>query len=164
MQSRFEELKMALKQLTLTSSLHGNEASVLTQMLEATSNRGGGQAITGMLLYRDGSVVQVIEGDEHDVDEVLRHIHTDDRQGSIFVLTELLVAEREFSRWSVGLAHWPDPAVLRDVQALNAQDVFELAPQELERRVRPGLGLTLLRAFANDASALGEVSYTGTAH
>lgn len=57
--------------------------------------------ITGMLLYKDGNFMQVLEGDETVIRQLLARIRTDPRHAGMMTLLEGS-APREFPDWSMG--------------------------------------------------------------
>ena len=60
--------------------------------------------VTGMLLYKDGSFLQALEGDEAVVRDLYATIAVDDRHQQVTLIIELPVETRSFSDWSMGLA------------------------------------------------------------
>ena len=57
--------------------------------------------ITGMLLYHDGNIMQVIEGQRHDIDQLLNNIKSDSRHKGIIILIDEPIESRFFSEWSM---------------------------------------------------------------
>ncbi|QLD12103.1 BLUF domain-containing protein [Microbacterium oleivorans] len=58
--------------------------------------------LTGMLLYRGGRFVQVLEGPEQTVRDLLATIAADPRHADMRVLIEQPIGRREFSDWTMG--------------------------------------------------------------
>ena len=58
--------------------------------------------VTGMLLYHNGSFLQVLEGPEAGVDRILASILKDPRHTTARTLSRAQVAVREFEAWSMG--------------------------------------------------------------
>jgi hypothetical protein len=58
--------------------------------------------ITGMLLYKDGNFMQVLEGEEASVKHLKGRIQQDARHRSIFTVVEGPQPERHFPEWSMG--------------------------------------------------------------
>lgn len=89
----------------------------LLQVARANNERLG---ITGMLLYRDGNFMQVLEGEEPMVRDLYARIERDPRhQGSIILLEESL-KRRQFGEWSMGFRDLND----REVHALPGFSQF----------------------------------------
>ena len=58
--------------------------------------------ITGLLLYKHGSFMQVLEGEEETVRSLFAIIRGDPRHHHVLLLMALPVAERQFPKWSMG--------------------------------------------------------------
>lgn len=65
-----------------------------------TNNKAAG--ITGMLLYKDGQFMQVLEGDESIVLELHKKISKDERHQFVTTIYSSPIKERSFSDWSMG--------------------------------------------------------------
>lgn len=58
--------------------------------------------VTGMLLYKDGNFMQVIEGDEEAVRGLYARIEADPRHGGEITLQQGFTERRQFPDWSMG--------------------------------------------------------------
>ncbi len=58
--------------------------------------------ITGMLLYKDGNFMQVLEGPEVAVEALFSKISKDKRHHGTILLFTRKITEREFPDWSMG--------------------------------------------------------------
>ena len=58
--------------------------------------------ITGMLLYKDGNFMQILEGEEAVVRALFSKIEDDQRHHGIITLMEGTQTERQFPDWSMG--------------------------------------------------------------
>jgi hypothetical protein len=58
--------------------------------------------VSGLLLYRDRSFFQILEGQEEDVEPLYEHIGRDTRHNRIMLLSKQPVQERNFGAWSMG--------------------------------------------------------------
>lgn len=74
----------------------------LTELLEFCRIRNSHDALTGMLLYKDGSFMQVLEGDKQTVLSTFARIQKDTRHKDIFLLRERELESRNFDGWSMG--------------------------------------------------------------
>ncbi len=72
--------------------------ALLRQSREANTKEG----LTGVLLYQNGSFVQVLEGYEEKVNSTLQRIKKDKRHKNITVLDKTYITERQFGEWSMG--------------------------------------------------------------
>lgn len=85
----------------------------LTALLEQSRAANARREITGMLLYRKGRFVQVLEGPEEHVRALVESIRADPRHTGMRVLLEERVRERRFADWTMGyqaLAESVEPA------------------------------------------------------
>jgi hypothetical protein len=58
--------------------------------------------VTGMLLYRNGYFIQVLEGEETDVDFIYQRIAADPRHDHVVLVEKNRITERAFPDWSMG--------------------------------------------------------------
>ena len=136
---------MALFQLTYMSSLVDPSPSVVTDILEASVRNNQRNNITGMMLYAEGNIVQVLEGESPSVMDTFSRILVDMRHVGIFVLWEREISERDFGSWSMGYK-----ALMKsDIERAGvAADAFVTRELEIARRVRPSDALHVLKSFA----------------
>lgn len=76
----------------------------LTILLDECREYNGQQGITGMLLYADGTFIQVLEGEKADVMRVFEKIKYDARHNNIIELAGGPLTERNFPQWEMGFA------------------------------------------------------------
>lgn len=74
----------------------------LDALLEKSRRNNTRDGLSGMLLYRDGDFLQVLEGPEDKVREAYARIARDSRHGGIMLLDESQISERAFTDWSMG--------------------------------------------------------------
>ncbi len=72
------------------------------EILDAARRHNRPAGITGMLVYHEGSFLQVLEGDEAVVEALFERIERDPRHTDAVVLFRGTVDGREFGRWSMG--------------------------------------------------------------
>jgi hypothetical protein len=70
-------------------------------MLKESNARNSEAGITGMLLYKDGQFMQVLEGPADAVTTTFHRISKDNRHHSINVIVQGAVQERRFPGWSM---------------------------------------------------------------
>ena len=136
---------MKLTQLIYVSDLVDADESALAAILESAVRHNLQNGITGMLLYAEGSLIQVLEGEEDAVQETYGRICQDPRHGHITCLQQEAVAERHFSQWSMGY------------RRLRAEDLerlpklaphFKFGPGAKSFDVSPGDALDMLLLFS----------------
>ena len=77
-------------------------AEELGDLLEASRAHNSEHDITGMLLYRSGEFVQILEGPRSGVDALMEKIGRDPRHTDVRVLIEEPLHERRFADWTMG--------------------------------------------------------------
>jgi len=100
------------------------------------------QDITGLLLYKDQSFLQLLEGNRDNIHSLYKHIAEDDRHFRVKQLIDQPLDKREFGSWSMGF------------QNLNNQNIdnlpgfsnylnAEYEPEEVKKHSREALQLLL---------------------
>jgi len=116
--------------------------ATLAQLLLISRENNTRAGITGMLLYRDGDFLQVLEGEEHAVRETFRRIARDSRHARTLVLDDSAISEREFSDWSMGFRR-----VSREEMPQGFVDFFDRRFDPETVAQRGGEAITFLRSF-----------------
>lgn len=81
--------------------------ALLTKAREKNQRLG----ITGLLLYKEGDFIQLLEGDKAAVKALYRTISADPRHSGSIIMLEDESDERLFSDWSMGFRDLSDPEV-----------------------------------------------------
>lgn len=116
----------------------------LLALVEKSHQSNSRQAITGMLLHRDGSFMQVLEGPEPAVRGLMDKIKLDPRHKGVLVLLDRTVDDRQFADWSMGF---------RDLHTLSPSEMATFGPFLSDSRAseqlqeNPTAALKLLRYF-----------------
>ncbi len=74
----------------------------LTDILKSARRNNVERSVTGLLLYKDMSFLQVLEGRASDVHEVYEIIKNDPRHHRVSILFETEISQREFGEWAMG--------------------------------------------------------------
>jgi hypothetical protein len=77
-------------------------ARELLDLLTVAREHNGKVAVTGMLLYKEGSFMQVLEGRGPTVNLLLTRIERDPRHREIKLILREPIEERVFPDWSMG--------------------------------------------------------------
>ncbi|WP_144762724.1 BLUF domain-containing protein [Curtobacterium sp. 9128] len=100
--------------------------------LLAQSRRSNEQEdVTGVLLFRNGYFLQLLEGPDAAVRSKFDHIKRDDRHTEVRVVLEELVEARQFPEWTMGF-----PAADRDVEDVPG---YRSTFDDLDREPAPDL-------------------------
>lgn len=89
--------------------------------------------ITGVLSYRNGYYIQVLEGNNEDIDRLFSMIASDSRHEQVVVLLDFPISERSFAEWDMKLLEsvQKDSRFLSFVQKYNKQ-ISSLSNGQLE--------------------------------
>jgi Sensors of blue-light using FAD len=86
----------------------------LRVLLETCRKNNAELGVTGMLLYKDGNFMQVLEGDEGAVRGLYARIAADPRHGGEITLQQGFAEGRQFPDWSMGFRDLDSPEAHAD--------------------------------------------------
>jgi hypothetical protein len=138
-------------QIVYMSSLVADSPELLPAILEVAVRNNKRNSITGMMLYADGNVMQVLEGERDVVLKTFKAIESDPRHSGIFVLIEQDVAARQFASWSMGFKQLSE-ADLKSIP--TAAHIFRARQEEISLRGRAGDALVILKSFAEGSMGI----------
>ncbi len=119
----------------------------LVSLLTHTRANNERNRLTGMLLYKDGNIMQVLEGERATVERVFGVIEQDPRHKDIIVLVSAEISAREFGEWSMGFRDLQNP----EIKLLPGYSEFMNKSLVIEEfATNPSAAQRLLRVFAND--------------
>ena len=81
----------------------------LRVLLATCRNNNAALGVTGLLLYKDGNFMQLLEGDEETVRGLYARIENDPRHGGEIALQQGFVEGRQFPDWSMGFRDLDSP-------------------------------------------------------
>jgi hypothetical protein len=117
----------------------------LPSLLTKTRLKNESLGVSGMLVYHEGSFLQVLEGSAQNVDQLYKHIALDDRHTNCELLLRTFVEQRSFGDWSMGFVNtneFRNPA-----QLPGYRDFFGTAMPFRENCRELGMAQKLLLAF-----------------
>lgn len=88
----------------ISSAVAGLGPSDLTSILESARANNLRDDVTGVLLYHDGSFIQVLEGQAEVLDVTFARILRSSRHDGVIVLSRTDVADRLFSGWHMAFS------------------------------------------------------------
>lgn len=116
----------------------------LLELLTKAREKNQRLGITGLLLYKDGDFIQLLEGPKAAVKALYSTIDSDPRHVGSMVMAEGERDERLFADWSMGFRDLADP----DVQTLPGFSPFMNSPRIAQRLAgKPDECLQLLALF-----------------
>ncbi|MCA8988664.1 MAG: BLUF domain-containing protein [Planctomycetaceae bacterium] len=74
----------------------------LFELLEDSRLKNSQHGLSGMLLYHGGAFLQVIEGEEADVEQLYEKIKRDERHENVRLIARFPIEERCFGDWKMG--------------------------------------------------------------
>jgi hypothetical protein len=101
-------------------------------------------ALTGMLLYKDGSFMQVLEGEKERVLLTFSRIQKDTRHKDIFLLRERELERRNFDGWSMGFKSVKNSDFENELGFSQLSDELFTSHAYSEK---PHIALKLLKSF-----------------
>src|SRR5918997_1989566 len=97
---------MSLKSLTYTSLARLDlEASDIEAIHRTARELNALDGITGLLIFNGTHFLQIIEGADAAIDELIERLRRDPRHGGLEVRDEWRIEQRSFPDWSMELAH-----------------------------------------------------------
>jgi Sensors of blue-light using FAD len=117
----------------------------LTGILTSSRFKNELLGISGMLLYHDGSFLQILEGEEASVEALYRRIHLDVRHSDCEILSRSYIDRRSFGEWKMGFVNTNR---YRNTELLAGyQDFLDLKPDQRQ----PNLAYKILMSFRDGA-------------
>jgi hypothetical protein len=99
--------------------------------------------VTGMLLFKDGNFMQVLEGEAETVDALYQRIKRDPRHHQILLISRRPVESRNFGEWEMAFSNLDE----LDPAALEGYSDFLSAPQDSFANVNESIAHSLLLSF-----------------
>jgi len=128
----------------VSSAVGGFGPDELRALLVQSRAKNAQLGITGILLYQDGNILQVLEGERETVETLVERIEADPRHRGFIRLLDREIDERGFPDWSMAFRDLADPA-LRELPGYSAFLNTPLTAEELDGR--PDRVGVLLRTF-----------------
>jgi len=104
-------------------------AAEMSQILETSRRSNEKDGITGLLVYHNRRVLQVLEGPEDSVDRCFQRIKQDPRHQNVAIMSKEPASSRVFSNWFMG---YQNPSALRVTDPNVAMTIERLQRRLLE--------------------------------
>jgi hypothetical protein len=130
-------------QLAYVSSTRGHlTADDIVKILVSSREKNGNRGITGMLLYKAGNVLQILEGEETQVLSLFDIIQKDERHSGVIKLYQKSIQTRDFPEWKMGFYDL-------SVEGVRQLDGFSeiLDPHFDMHSIKPSAAAKLLNSF-----------------
>jgi len=132
-----------LHQVIYLSHLTVKEDSI-GNILDAALRHNPRNNITGMMLYSEGDVLQVLEGPQKSVFDLFKKIKLDERHKDVFTVLNEPLAARHFPQWTMGYKKLRESDKF---EFLEYQHVFKGSPDAIAVRSRSGVAIDVINAF-----------------
>jgi hypothetical protein len=124
----------------------------LIALVDQAERKNGRYAVTGILLYGGGNIIQLLEGPRDAVSTLYRRIAKDIRHRDVTTMIDADAAERIFDRWHMGLVMLDEAPELDCARLLTTlEDARRQAPGPAARA--RASALALLREFRTQLAA-----------
>ncbi len=119
----------------------------LEAILRVSRRNNQRDEITGMLLYKGGNIMQVLEGPEEKVLALVDTLRHDPRHYGLQILLRNQIAERQFNQWAMAF-YKGEPHTREDLE--GESDFFENEVAAQAFRTNPAKAYRLLLSFRNN--------------
>jgi hypothetical protein len=102
----------------------------LQQLLPTWREHNHADDISGVLLYGDAGIMQVLEGPPAEVHRVYQRIASDPRHYDVCILADGLVPTRAFGQWSMGFVQLDAPDLSQITGYVRAAQPNSLLPNQ----------------------------------
>lgn len=83
----------------------------LLDILKASRENNSSKDVTGLLLYKGGNFMQVLEGPDEAVEALYEKIKADPRHKDVNVLSREQISARQFPAWEMAFQNLDNPAI-----------------------------------------------------
>jgi len=112
---------MHLIAYTSTSCIpHDEVQAQIDHIVETAKHKNRKLDITGVLFFLNDCFLQIIEGDEENLRQLMQIIQNDTRHKNIDIVIDCMVEKRGFSQWNMDVFH------LKSIQSFNAPTIRSL--------------------------------------
>lgn len=119
----------------------------IREILEVSRRNNARDNITGVLIYREGYFLQILEGDKNRIHQLVETIKEDDRNYKLRVLIEGEIENRLFDTWSMAFLDG-------DISPNTTEDLIELfdlcLQTDISQKTKIGIMVRKFRASAPD--------------
>lgn len=88
--------------LYISSSRHADPTEDVTAFIEGARARNAANDVTGVLIFAEGTYMQLLEGPSQAVEATMERVTADQRHKGVIVLMDRQVESRLFADWSMG--------------------------------------------------------------
>lgn len=119
----------------------------LSDIISVSRQHNPESQITGIISYRDGQYLQVIEGPSNEVDKLMTKISGDPRHEDLWVFLNAPITERSFNNWGVSVFNFVDQSELFDTFIESNLAVLSGFDEHQKSRIQPFIDMKKSDAF-----------------
>ncbi len=108
----------------------------LSEILEASRRNNQKRGITGLLLYAEGNIIQVLEGNQEEVEALYEKIGLDERHERITRLFAGHSETRLFSEWSMAYKRMSLSTIKEILPRMDEMLAGDISPKEAKIKKR----------------------------
>lgn len=99
----------------ISSSVKSLTDTELLEILQTSRKNNKSKDITGMLLYKGGNFMQVLEGPDETVDSLFEKVKMDPRHKDVILLSREQTRLRHFAKWEMGFLNLDNSAIKNEI-------------------------------------------------
>ena len=135
---------MLMTLIYVSSATRSFSRADIKDILQHSRQANAEKDITGLLLFKDGNFMQVLEGDAATVDELQEKITQDPRHHDIITLLRKPIAQRSFADWKMGFKDLND---LTSAEKAGHSDYLDRPLNDTTYVTQPSHAFMLLNTF-----------------
>ena len=108
----------------------------LDALLEKARKKNAQLGITGLLVFRDGHFIQILEGEQQAVQELFESIRKDDRHDNVTLIDGEPLKTRQFSDWSMDFRQTTGSELFSEAELASDQTGYLKIVQSFADRFR----------------------------
>lgn len=129
----------------VSAAAHLYSDQELIDILSVSRINNSRLGVTGLLLYHDGSILQILEGEEEILNTLFNKIKKDHRHKGVIKMMDISIGERSFQDWSMGFkqisdADWSQLSGYLDLDKVKFHQLTDSANAHI---------IAMIKLFAN---------------
>ncbi|MEM6801264.1 MAG: BLUF domain-containing protein [Bacteroidota bacterium] len=121
--------------LYLSSSSYLMNQEELLDILKKSRENNQYAGITGFMLYSEGNIIQLLEGQRDAVESLFSKISKDKRHFGVYCMLKEYSEKRDFPDWSMGFEHIEISKLEKEVDGVNKLLCRQNISQEYEKHI-----------------------------
>jgi hypothetical protein len=110
---------MLISLIYASNAKHLMNSEELLEILRVSRKNNEERSVTGLLLYKDGNFMQVLEGEEEDVLFIFRKVEKDTRHNAIIVISQEPIENRQFADWKMAFVNLDEDETIKKEPAYS---------------------------------------------